>query len=64
LAQVKPEEIISDLSTEMRKALAAAAREILPGADFDERALFRAFKRAVARKCSTWEKVSDQHVRE
>jgi hypothetical protein len=62
MARVKPEHIIDDLSSEMRKALGDAVREVLPEAEFDEHALFRAFKRAVRRKCSTWERVKDGHV--
>lgn len=62
MARVKIEEIVDDLSTEMRSALEAAVKEVLPDAEFDRSALFRAFKRAVRRKCSTWERVRDDHV--
>ena len=62
MARVKMEDIVDDLSTEMRSALEAAVREVLPEAEFDRYALFRAFKRAVRRKCSTWERVRDNHV--
>jgi len=34
----------------------------MPDADFDEYELFRAFKRAVSRKCNTWERVPAQNV--
>ena len=36
----------------------------MPYAEFDERELFRAFRRAVRRKCDTWARVPDQYVRE
>jgi hypothetical protein len=52
---VNIEEIIDDLSTEMRGVhlpMRHAKRSKRP---FDENALFRAFKRAVGRRCSTWE---------
>lgn len=62
MARVKIEDIIDHLSTEMRRALRDAVREIAPETQVDEYALFRAFKRAVGRKCSTWENVPDQHV--
>jgi hypothetical protein len=62
MARTKPEEIVDDLSSNFRRALKDAVSEILPGAPFDEYALFRAFKRAVRRKCSTWERVSDSNV--
>jgi hypothetical protein len=64
MARVKIEEIVEDLSTEMRRALEAAVKEVLPDAEFDSYKLFRAFKRAVRRKCSTWERVPDSHVEE
>ncbi len=62
MAKIKPEEIVDDLSTEMRRALEDAVREVIPDAQFDAYELFRAFKRAVRRKCSTWETVQDSHV--
>lgn len=62
MARVKIEEIIEDLSSEMKRALEDAVKRILPGAEFDRNQLFREFRRAVGRKCSTWERVSDSHV--
>lgn len=62
MARVKPEGIIDHLRSEMRRALADAVKEVLPDAAVDEHALFRAFKRAVRRKCSTWEQVPDSDV--
>jgi len=62
MARVKPEEIVDHLSSEFRRALEAAVREVIPEAEFDSYALFRAFRRAVGRKCNTWERVQDRHV--
>lgn len=62
MARVQADEIVDHLSTEFRKALAEAVREVIPNVKFDEYALFRAFKRAVYRKCSTWETVPDRYV--
>ena len=62
MARIKPEEIIDDLSSEFRRALSDAVSELLPSVQFDEYELFRAFKRAIRRKCSTWEPVRDSHV--
>lgn len=62
MARIRPEDIVDDLSSEMRRALEDAVREVLPNAEFDSYALFRAFKRAVGRKCSSWERVADRHV--
>jgi len=62
MARIKPEEIVADLSSEFRRALSDAVSEVLPGLSFDEYDLFRAFKRAIRRKCNTWERVRDSHV--
>ncbi len=62
MARVKIEEMVEHLSSEFRKALAEAVRKELPDASFDEYSLFRSFKRAIGRKCTTWERVPDRHV--
>lgn len=62
MAQVNIEEIVDYLSTDMRRALEAAVQEVAPRAQFDAHELFRAFRRAVGRKCSTWEQVPDNYV--
>ena len=62
MAKVRIEEIVDHLSSEMRRALADAVREVLPNATVDDHALYRAFVRAVRRKCNTWENVPDQYV--
>lgn len=62
MSRVKIEYLLDDLSTEMRSALEAAVKEVLPDAQVDRYKLFRAFKRAVGRKCRTWERVRDDHV--
>lgn len=62
MARVKIEEVVDHLRSEMRRALEDAVKECVPEADVDAHDLFRAFKRAVRRKCSTWERVPDQYV--
>jgi hypothetical protein len=63
MAQVKIDDIVNDLSSEMGNALEAAVREVLPAANFNRHDLFRAFQRAVSSRCSTWEKVRDDYVK-
>ena len=63
MAQIKAEDIADHLSSEMRGALEAAVKEVIPGAVFDSHDLFRAFKRHVYRKCSIWEDVPDRFVK-
>lgn len=62
MAKVKIEEVVDHLSSEMRRALEDAVNEVVPNARFDSYELFRAFKRNVYRKCSTWETVPDRYV--
>ncbi len=62
MARVKIEEIVDHLSSEFRRALADAVSEVVPHAKVDEYDLFRAFKRAVGRKCSAWETVPDHYI--
>ena len=62
MARVRPEKIVDELKLKFRRALQDAVSEVLPSADFDEYELFRAFKRAVGRKCNTWERVRDNSV--
>lgn len=62
MAQVNIEEIVDHLSSEIRRALGDAVQEVLPNAQIDAHDLFRAFRRAVGRKCNTWEEVPDQYV--
>jgi hypothetical protein len=64
MAKVKIEEIIGHLSSEMKKAMAAAVLEVAPNQKIDSVALYRAFVRAVGRKCSTWETVPSNYVEE
>lgn len=62
MARVKAEEIVDHLSSEFRAALEISVNEVIPGAKFDSRDLFKAFKLAVSRKCSSWEVVPDSSV--
>jgi hypothetical protein len=62
MARVKIEEVIDHLSPEIRKALVDALGRVAPGATVDAHQLFREFRRAVGRKCNTWERVPDQYV--
>ena len=62
MARVKIEEVIDHLSTEMRKSLRDSVNKVIPEVTFDERELFRQFKKEVRKKCSTWERVPDQYI--
>jgi hypothetical protein len=62
MARVQVEQIVDHLSSDMRPALEAAVQEVLPNAQFDDHAIFQAFRRAVRRRCSSWESVPDRYV--
>ncbi len=62
MARVRIEDIVDHLSSEMRSALDDAVKRALPDAEFDAHQLFREFRRAVGRKCNTWEAVPDRFV--
>jgi hypothetical protein len=64
MAQIKPEEIVDHLSSEMRRALERAVKQVIPDAEFNSYSLLRAFKRHVGSACSTWETVPDQYVKQ
>ncbi|MCS6767055.1 MAG: hypothetical protein MO847_12020 [Candidatus Protistobacter heckmanni] len=62
MARINMEGLLDDLGPQMRSAREMEAKEILPEAEVDKMELFRAFKRAIKRKCATWERVPDNHV--
>jgi hypothetical protein len=62
MARVKIEDVIDSLGHDIRRALEEAVKQVIPHAQFDTRTLFKAFVRAVGRKCNTWERVSDSYV--
>jgi hypothetical protein len=64
MAHVKIQDVIDHLDSEMRSALEAAVEEaVADDGSFDRYELFRAFRRAVGRKCNTWEAVPSYYVR-
>jgi hypothetical protein len=63
MARVKIEDVIDHLDFDIKRALEHAVRNSVPDAQINRNKLFRDFKRAVYRKCSTWERVPDRYVR-
>jgi len=61
---VNAEEIVTNLSGPMRRALSQAMAEALPGQEFDEASLYKAFVKAVRKQCGTWATVPDKCVRD
>lgn len=63
MAEVQMDEIVDHLRSEVRRALEDAVREAAPNVNIDAHELYRAFRRAVRRKCNQWEQVPDEYVR-
>ncbi|MEE8253606.1 MAG: hypothetical protein V3R17_06700 [Hyphomicrobium sp.] len=63
MASVNIEQIIDHLDSDIRHALEDTVRSVIPDAQFDQYELFREFRRAVGRRCMTWENVPDGYVR-
>lgn len=62
MARVNIEEIIEHLSSEMKRSLRDSVKSVIPEAAFDEKELFKQFKKEVRKKCHTWERVPDRYV--
>ena len=62
MARVQMEVIVDHLRTNMRRALEQAVQRAIPDAQFDSHELYREFRRAVGRRCNTWEQVPNFYV--
>jgi hypothetical protein len=62
MAKIHVENTLEALASDLRVALERAVKEVMPGASFDARTLYKAFVRQAHRKCSTWESVPDRCV--
>jgi len=63
MSQVDIGSIVEHLDYGLKRALEAAVEEVLPNAQFERNQLYRAFVRAVRRKCGTWEDVPTSAIR-
>ncbi|HTJ51872.1 MAG TPA: hypothetical protein VL443_20570 [Cyclobacteriaceae bacterium] len=64
MAQVKIEDVIDHLDSDIRKALEQTIKEVFPNQPFNSHQAFRIFVRMVRRKCNTWETVPDGLVKD
>jgi hypothetical protein len=62
MTQIRLEVIVEHLRTQVRRAPHDAVTEVIPEAEVDPHALFRAFKRRLRSRCNAWETVPDQSV--
>ena len=62
MAKIRIAEVVDFMDTDMRTVLKDTLTEHFPGVVFDDRQLFRTFKKRLSDKCDTWELVPDQYV--
>ncbi len=62
MAEVKIESIIEKHEYDIKNALEAALKDVLPNTTIDKNQLYKAFYKAVGRKLSTWITVDDRDV--
>ncbi len=63
MARVNLTEMIERLELELRPVLKNAVQAAIPDVDFDEKALYREFRKAASRRFQTWERVPDSCVK-
>lgn len=63
MAQVNVTELVDQLEQELRPALKTAVRNTLPDTEFDDRVLYREFRKSVSRRFQTWHRVPDSCVK-
>jgi len=63
MTQVKVDEIIDHVRSEVKKALQDAFDEVVPHADIDLDAFYAVFKKQVYHHCSIWENIPDRFVK-
>ena len=59
MTRIKVEGIIEELSTHIRGALEEAVLSTYPFQTVNKDDIYREFRRALARRCRTWEEVPD-----
>ena len=64
MAHVNVTELVDQLEQELRPALKTAVGNTLPEAEFDDKTLYREFRKAVSSRFHTWERVPDSCVKQ
>lgn len=62
MAKIKPAEVIEHLGPQVRKALEDAVAATMPETKIDTMEFYKAFKRALGRRCREWELVPNNYV--
>lgn len=62
MAQIRIEEIMDHLDSEMKSALRATLAQHYPNQNVDANTVYRTFKRKVASKFGSWVRVPDNFI--
>lgn len=62
MAKIKPAEVLDHLGPQVRKALEDAMTATMPETKIDTMEFYKAFKRALGRRCREWELVPNNYV--
>ncbi|MFB0517173.1 MAG: hypothetical protein ACETWG_11305 [Candidatus Neomarinimicrobiota bacterium] len=63
MARVNLTEMIDRLELELRPVLKQAVQATISAVEFDDKALYREFRKAVNRRFQTWERIPDSCVK-
>ncbi len=63
MARVNLTEMIERLELELRPVLKQAVQATIPDVEFDDKLLYREFRKAASRRFQTWERVPDSCVK-
>jgi hypothetical protein len=63
MARVNITDLIEKLELELRPVLKKAVEVTIPDVEFDEKLLYREFRKAASRRFQTWERIPDSCVK-
>lgn len=63
MARVNLTEMIERLELELRPVLKKAVEATIPDVEFDDKLLYREFRKAASRRFQTWERIPDNCVK-
>jgi hypothetical protein len=63
MARINLTEMIERIELELRPVLKNAVEATIPDVEFDEKLLYREFRKAASRRFDTWERVPDSCVK-
>ena len=63
MARVNLVELLDRMELELRPVLKKAVQTVLPEVEFDDKALYREFRREASRRFQSWERVPDTCVK-